>query len=139
MTGRAVYLDTSALVKLVIPEAESAALIEFLEDHPVRISSILSRTELIRAFLRSTTAPASFGQLQIVLRELTYVGVDENLLESAGRLAPPTLRSLDALHLAAAISIREEIAALVAYDKRLRDEAFLAGLEVRAPGAKPIS
>lgn len=134
MTGRAVYLDTSALVKLVLPEAESEALIEFLEDHPIRISSIPSRTELIRAFRRSTAAPAGFGQLQIVLRELNYVDVDEDLVENAGRLAPPSLRSLDALQLASALTVRDEIAAFVAYDKRLQDAALLVGLEVRAPG-----
>jgi len=71
----------------------------------------------------------------MILRELSYVVVDEDLLEEAGRLQPPTLRSLDALHLASALSVRGDLSAFVAYDRRLREAATAAGLVVRTPGA----
>ena len=69
-----------------------------------------------------------------MLRTLSLVTLDRELLEVAGKLTPPTLRSLDAIHLATALTLREELEAFVAYDERLLTAASDLGLPVASPG-----
>ncbi|WNV89849.1 type II toxin-antitoxin system VapC family toxin [Umezawaea sp. Da 62-37] len=128
-----IYLDSSALVKLVRKEAESAALGLWLKDndHPV-VSSALARTEVVRAVRRdSETLGARAAR---VLSGVETMPMTYDLLDEAG-LLPGDLRSCDAIHLVSALRLRGDLDAFVAYDKRLMTAAQDAGLHVVAPTA----
>lgn len=128
------YLDTSALVKLVVAEAETDALLAWLLGADRRpVACDLVRTELLRAVRR--TAPDRAVQARAVLDRLTLLTVTAATFEAAGRLDPPALRSLDAVHLASALAIGDELDAVVTYDDRLADAAHAHGLPVVAPAA----
>lgn len=130
---RPLYLDASALVKLVAEESESLALRAFLAGRPARVSSALTRVEVIRAVGRSTLGAAGRRRAQEALARITLVRLDEDVLDAAGRLPPASLRTLDALHLATAISVGRDLKEFVTYDRRLAEAAVTAGLEVVAP------
>ncbi len=125
-----VFLDSSALVKLVAPETETAALIAF-RGHPRApvIVSELAITEVTRA-ARRVGADSS-----VALAECDVVLLRPELLLSAASLEPLGLRTLDAIHLATALSLARSLDAFVAYDKRLLAAAAGHGLEVASPGA----
>lgn len=128
-----VYLDSSALVKLVVAEPESAALADRLRAWPQRVSSAVSLTELPRALRRAGFGAAERRRARAVLARVSLVEVDRRILVAAAALEPPALRSLDAIHLATALAVREDLAAIVTYDRRLRAAAELVHLEVAAP------
>ncbi len=128
-----VYLDASALVKLVVREPESTVLAEFLRDHSDRVSSALALTEVPRALRRAGFGTAERRRAREVLTRVALVEVDRRVLAAAAVLDPPTLRTLDAIHLAAALTLRDDLAALVTYDRRLAAAAKRADIEVRAP------
>ena len=132
LDGSRLYLDASALVKLVITERESAALRIFLAGDPVLISSRIGAVELRRVAAKQDEQPAE-PQVDAILANMLIVEVDELIAESAGELQPTTLRTLDAIHLASALSLAPELDALVTYDNRLADAARAAGLNVVAP------
>ena len=126
------YLDTSALAKLVRPEQETGALRRWLRDKRWIVSD-LHRTELRRAAARAGgRAPARADRL---LSESDVVRIDAAVFDRAGGLAPLELRSLDALHLAAAMTLGPDLAGIVVYDDRLASAATGAGLKVASPGA----
>jgi uncharacterized protein len=127
----AVYLDSSALVKLVVAEAESDALIAYLRDRPTRASCALARVEVVRA-VRPHGEPASRRARQLLDR-ISLLRLDDVLLEAAAALAGSTLRSLDAIHLAAAQALGDSLAEIVTYDHRMAGAAQGAGLAVNAP------
>ncbi|WP_448073091.1 type II toxin-antitoxin system VapC family toxin [Georgenia yuyongxinii] len=130
----AYYLDTSALVKLVVAEAESVALREWLSGSDRQAaSSDLARTELARAVRRA--APHLAGQARAVLDSLVLLDLTAEMCEQAGRLGPPSLRSLDAMHLAAALRLGDELDGLITYDDRLAEATAALGIPVLAPGA----
>ncbi|WP_309114482.1 type II toxin-antitoxin system VapC family toxin [Saccharothrix sp.] len=128
-----IYFDTSALVKLVQTEAETAALQEWIEArHGVRLTtSTLARVELVRA-VRHEGDPAVRVATRLLV-ELHQMPMTMDLLDAAGALPVP-LRSLDAIHLASALRLRGELSAFVAYDKRLLAAADELGLPVASPG-----
>jgi uncharacterized protein len=128
-----VYLDSSALMKLVVNEPESAALIEFLSARPHRVSSAVAFTEVPRALRHAGFGSAERRRAGEILRRLALVDVDRPVLTVAAVLDPPALRTLDAIHLATALAVREDLDALVTYDRRLRVAAEGAHLEVLAP------
>ena len=128
-----IYLDSSALVKLVVPESESAALFEFLADRPARVSSALSRVEVHRALKRAGCSKQQIARGDQVLNAISLMRIDDAILDAASRLAPSTLRSLDAIHLATALAVGEDLDAVVAYDDRLAGAAKRAGLRSLAP------
>ena len=131
---RTCYLDASALVKLATPEAETDALRTELGTYDARVTSRLATVEVARALRRRGAASAGLGDA--VAEAFTGLGIvelDEAIAESAGRIDPPTLRSLDAIHLASALALGSELGAVVTYDTRLADAARAAGLEVIAP------
>ncbi|MDO9355716.1 MAG: type II toxin-antitoxin system VapC family toxin [Solirubrobacteraceae bacterium] len=130
----AFYLETSALVKLVLPEAESSALRAWVTgaDSDL-VASDLVRTELLRA-VRSTDESSS-GAAKVVLDGLVLFPFSPRILDAAGLLAPPELRSLGAIHLAAALALGDDLDGLVTYDLRLRQAAEAYGLTVLSPGA----
>ncbi len=125
------YLDTSALTKLVVAEAESKALRAWLRTGREPVACDLVRTELIRAVRRS--APGRLVQARAVLDSLTLIQVTSSIFEQAGRLEPPGLRSLDAIHLAAALDLGDDLDGVVTYDERLAEAASLNGISVTAP------
>ena len=128
-----IYLDTSAIVKLVVKEPESPALHDYLSAHPERVSSALARVELTRALRRAERSESTLERAAAVLQRLALVPLDDIVLEAAARVEPVALRSLDALHLATALSL-PPLAAFVAYDERLLAAARGIGLAVAAPG-----
>lgn len=129
----AFYLDTSALVKLVVEEADSYALRKWLiETERYVVASDLVRTELMRAVRRA--APDLVVQARSVLDAITLVAMTTAVCEEAGRLDPTTLRSLDALHIATALDLGDDLDAMVTYDERLGSAANSNGIAVIAPG-----
>ena len=124
------YADTSAVVKLVVAEPETPVLRDWLE-HRRWVVSDLHRTELQRVAARvEGTAPARARRL---LGELDVVRLNPDRFDEAGRLRTAGLRSLDALHLAAALALGEDLAGVVAYDARLAAAATSLGIAVAAP------
>lgn len=126
------YLDTSALVKLVVAERESDALRSWLAEaarEPVACD--LVRTELLRSVRRAD--PALMVLARQVLDALTLVEVATSTFEAAARLDPSILRTLDALHVAAALDLGDDLEGLVTYDDRLAEAARLNGIAVFAP------
>ncbi len=128
-----IYLDSSALVKLAVTEPESAALTRWLSEQPnlVRVSSSVIRVEVPRAVWRAS--PTALPETYQVLRRTGEVGLTDEVLSKAASVRPPTLRAVDAIHLASALAIRRELTAFVAYDKRLLAAARDAGLPTVSP------
>lgn len=128
-----VYLDTSALVKLVVEEIESTALAAWVDDRPddVLCTSALSRVELVRASRRRS--PATVASAIALLAELALLPLDGPVLDLAAELDPSGLRTLDALQLASAATLRHDLGWFVAYDTRLLDAAEQLGLPTAAP------
>jgi predicted nucleic acid-binding protein len=126
-----VYLDSSALVKLVIAEPESSALRRYLGGEPARASCALARVEILRAVRGHGSA--ALTRARRLLQRLNLVQIDEELLDAAAALDPRVLRNLDAIHLAAAQLFGDELTAVVTYDRRMAGAAGLVDLTVAAP------
>jgi predicted nucleic acid-binding protein len=124
-------MDASALVKLVVAEPESWALADAVRDGTM-LSSELSRVELIRSIGQLGLGSGAMQLGSQVLENLALHKVERTILDRAARLDPPHLRSLDAIHLATALSV-PGLHALVTYDRRLASAAELAGLRVESP------
>ena len=129
---RAVYLDSSALVKLVVQEPETPALTSYLRDHPNRVSCGLARVEVVRA-VRSHGAAAA-DRARRLLARVGILALDDILLDDAARLEYESLRSLDAIHLAAARTLGDSLVSLVTYDRRMAEAASNVGVATLAPG-----
>jgi uncharacterized protein len=127
----AVYLDSSALVKLVIREPESSALRRYLRRRPRRVSCTLARVEVVRAV--RPQGEAALTRARRVLGRLNLLRLDDPLLDAAAQLDGPTLRSLDAIHLAAAQTLGTDLANVVTYDVRMIGAATGLGLRVASP------
>ncbi len=128
------YLDASALVKLVLPEKESQFLRKSLESWPARVSSELARVEVIRAARRAAMDPAVEQRAHQVAAGLHLLKIDGELLDQAAALEPRKLGSLDALHLATALSLGADLGAIATYDAALATAAAGLGVVVLAPG-----
>jgi predicted nucleic acid-binding protein len=128
---RYAYLDTSAFVKLCWPEPESEALHTYLQSWPLRVSVALLLTEALRAAQRQPSARVQ--QTQRLLERLPLLEVDRALFRQAGLLGPSNMRSLDAVHLAAAMSLGPDLGTLITYDDRMTAAASLFGLPVASP------
>lgn len=126
------YLDTSALVKLVSAEPESAALRGYLESHStdIRFTAALARTELIQAATRLD--PPAVAHARRLLTRLAVVALTNRLLDAAATLPSVGLRTLDAIHLAAAATATD-LRAVITYDTRMADAAIRLGLTVAQP------
>ena len=131
-------MDSSALMKLVRQEDESAALSEWLAGHtdePV-VSSELGRVEVLRAARR--VGDVVVAEARAVVDELDLVPLDRAVQDVACDIGDPLLRSLDALHLASALLLRAELTTFISYDQRLVDAARAAGLVVATPGQSSL-
>jgi len=131
VTGRVCYLDASALVKLVVTEPETQALLTYLTDFPGRLTSVISAVEVPRAAARHGL-PAT-AQLSHLRDSVDLFDLDAGVLEGAAEVKPVGLRTLDAIHVATAVALRDDLVAMVSYDHRLIDAARAAGLPVVSP------
>jgi predicted nucleic acid-binding protein len=127
----ATYMDSSAIVKLVVREAESAALRRHLRQRRSLVSSALARTEVLRALLPGGEAALVRGRQ--VLATIGLVRINERILNVAGALLPAELRSLDAIHLATATQLGGDVSQVVTYDERLANAAKGLGFKVASP------
>lgn len=129
---RATYLDSSAIVKLAVAEAESVALRSHLRRRGSLVSSALARTEVTRALRHLGESAVGRGDSVLALVELLRVG--DRVLRAAAVLGPADLRSLDAIHLASAQQFGKALRHVVTYDVRMADVARSLGMKVVSPG-----
>jgi predicted nucleic acid-binding protein len=127
----AVYVDSSALVKLVIGERESDALRRYLTSAGQLTTSILAVVEVARAVER--VAPGSAAAVVAVFQSVAVVGLDARIAARAGSLGPVSMRTLDAIHLATALELGVELSAFISYDERLSEAARGKGFTVITP------
>jgi predicted nucleic acid-binding protein len=128
-----IYLDTSALVKLVVAEGESQALKHFLGANAEDglFSAALARTELIRAV--APNGAQAIADARDLLNRLDTVMLTRQLLDDAGTLLPPRLLSLDAIHLAAAQRAGDALRTVITYDARMLSAAADLGISTASP------
>ena len=130
-TDRLTYLDSSAIVRLAEAAPESSALRQYLRRRGPYVSSALARTEVARALLPRGLDAVRRGQ--DVLLGIDLVRVNDRVLNLAGALPAPTLRSLDAIHLATASLLGGSLARIVTYDERMETAARDMGFTVTGP------
>jgi predicted nucleic acid-binding protein len=124
------YADASALVKLVVEEAESAQVFRWFTEAERVATSRIGIIETIRASSRREHDPAHRDR---VLEEVEVIDLDIPLARSASAIGPAALRTLDAIHLATALALVPELDAFVTYDDRLAEAARAIGLPVVRP------
>lgn len=127
----AIYLDSSAIVKLAVREAESAALRQYVRRRRPLVSSALARTEVLRALMPAGDEAVARGRA--VLATIDLIRVNDRILTAAGALQPPELRSLDALHLATVRELGSDVSTIVCYDQRMATAARQLGHRVVQP------
>ena len=128
---RALYLDSSAIVKLVIAEPESAALRQYLRRRRPLVTSVLAQTEVARALL--PLGPTAVRRGLEALSRMDLIRVSDRILADAGALMPAELRSLDAIHLATMQQLGAGLARVVTYDDRMSAAAAAMGRSTVAP------
>jgi predicted nucleic acid-binding protein len=137
------YLDSSAIVKLVLQEPETPALRGWLGEQPFGVTSALAQVEVrrtVRIFAetvlagrREGTAEELRSRTDSVISGIVVIALDDAVLSRAASLDPTRMRTLDAIHLASALSL-EDLDVFVTYDHELAQAAREAGLAVAAPG-----
>ncbi len=132
MSAEVAYLDTSAVVKLLVRERESPALRRALRRWPRQASSGLLRVELLRV-VRRAGLPRLAAAARQQLAAIHLVRLDDSLLDRAAELEPASLRSLDAIHLATALALGPDLATVVTYDERMIAGAAAIGLPTSSP------
>jgi uncharacterized protein len=127
------YADTSAVIKLLAEETHSRALAAFYDAHADAewVSSALLRIEVTRAVARAM--PALLPDARDLLLAFSTIAIDDDIVEGAINEPDRTLRSLDAIHLAAARILGPDLDAVVSYDDRLVKAAQGAGLATVSP------
>lgn len=127
------YLDTSAALKLLARERDSAAFAAFYDAGAgsTWVSSDLLRIEVMRAVTRAL--PAALPAARDLLEAFDYLTIDDQVVEAAMAEPDRRLRSLDAIHLASARVLGSDLTALVTYDDRLGDAARAAEIPVVGP------
>jgi predicted nucleic acid-binding protein len=133
MSTGLLYADSSALIKLVVAEAESEALLRLVSGREDLVTSAVAVAEVVRAARRASSSPEVAARTRAVVRAVHLLAVDLKVLELAAEQDPEELRSLDAIHLASALSVEDELEAMVVYDRRLAAAAAAAGLSVLSP------
>src|SRR2546428_12245815 len=128
---RRVYIVSSALVKLGVREDGSGALRKFIRGRAGSASCALARVEVVRAVRHH--GPAATGRARQVVERFDLVRIDDSLLDAAALLPVERLRSLDAIHLAAAQRLGRDLSVLVSYDDRMLAAAEELGIPVTSP------
>ncbi|OBY30937.1 type II toxin-antitoxin system VapC family toxin [Mycolicibacter kumamotonensis] len=131
-----IYMDTSALVKLIVQEPESAALQRWLADIEDRdhVTSAVGRVELMRTALRGGDTEIVDNAQRILDEDLDIIAVTDDVITKAEAIGPTSLRSLDAIHLASAAQLGDGLTAVVAYDHRLIAGCRNLGYRIESPG-----
>jgi uncharacterized protein len=129
----AAYLDASALVKLFKDEPETHALRQALAHWPVRVASEMIRVEAI-CTARRLGAPDVLARAQAALGRISLIPVSPQIIRQATAEHTPPLRALDAIHLATALSIRDDLGTFFVYDNDLHAAANAHHLDPAAPG-----
>lgn len=130
------YVDTSALVKLAVDEAETAAVRAELERFDVLVTSVVTEVELARAVLRARERGAtSLDDVAVwaITAALVALELTPEIRRAAATLTPATVRSLDAIHVATAASLGRDLAGVLTYDLRMQQAVEDLGLAVIAP------
>jgi predicted nucleic acid-binding protein len=130
---RVLYLDASAIVKLVVHELETDQLTAYVSDAAL-VSSEISEVEVPRAAYLKTGESESIARAETLLRRLSLVALDDELRREAARSLPADLRSLDAIHLASCLRLKTQLEAVVVYDRKLSAALRAHALRVEAPG-----
>jgi uncharacterized protein len=128
---RVTYVDSSAIVKLVVAEPESKALRRHLARRQPLVSSALARTEVARALLPAGAAAVARGHE--TLRRIQLLRINDRVLSEAGRIEPAELRSLDAIHLASVNQLGAAVKQIVTYDEQMTEAAQALGWSVVSP------
>jgi predicted nucleic acid-binding protein len=136
-----IYLDSAAVVKLVRAEAESEALVDWLNGQSGQrlVASALVEVEVPRALRRSQ--PDVLGAVAATLARIDRIEIDAAVRTTAAAYVDPQLRPLDAVHLATAeqlVASGKTVAAFVTYDSRLAAAAHAVGLSVVVPGVDAV-
>ena len=124
------YLDSSAVVKIVSREPETADMVRLVRADPSLVSSALAWTEVVRV----VRMPGNTARAEDVLSGIALVPIDDGIIRSAATLVPPSFRTLNSIHLATVLSLGADVSHLMRYDDRLAGEAGEAGIDVIAPG-----
>lgn len=125
------YIDSSAIVKLIVEEPESVALRRYLRGRRPLVSSALVRTEVKRAVL--PLGGLVLRRVDDVLRRIDLVRINNSVLNAAGMMKPDEIRSLDSMHLATAALFETTLGGLITYDVRMATAAQALGWTVSAP------
>ena len=125
------YLDTSAFVKAPLGEPHAAVLAASADEWGMRTSSALMRVEATRACAQA--GQAAVDAMSNALRRVVLVPVDDLVLDIAAHLGDPGIRSLDAIHLATAVSLGDDLGMLFTYEHRMAEAATALGLPVSSP------
>ena len=128
---RVCYVDSSAIVKLVVRERESAVLRRYLQGRTL-VSSALARVEVARAI--TPQGARALRKAKDVLARFDLVRINSKVLTEAAVMDPPDLRTFDAIHLATAALFGRSLSRFVCYDGRLADAAKAAAWHVVSPG-----
>jgi len=128
---RTCYLDASAVVKLLRTEAETRALEDFLAAPLVAVSNRLLEIELT-CVARRQRLPVKLAQ-QIV-SSITLLPLDDDTIRLAQTAFDPPQRALDAAHLATALRLGSDLAAMISYDLDQIRAARACGIPVEHPG-----
>lgn len=130
MSGSLAYVDSSALLKLLFAEDESATFEAVISEWPDLVSSTILEVEVHRAAYREDLDPAA---VDVIVDAVSLMDVDTAIRRVARRFGPATLRGMDAIHLATAASLGTDLGVLFTYDIRMLDGALLEGLPAWAP------
>ena len=126
------------MVKLVVPEAETDALAAALERWPDRVSSDIVRAEVHRTLWRGRVPPRIRAHADAVLSRIIFIRTDDTVISRAASFKDPQLNTLDAIHLAAALSMGDDPDAFIVYDARLARAAMKMKLNVWHPGVTKL-
>ena len=130
-----VYLDSSAIVKVVVQEPGWQALETYLQHHPARAVSRIASVEVGRAIARidGLDAAAVAERLRLAFQGLILIEFDAEVASAAARIRPVTLRSLDSIHLASALELGDDLVAVVTYDARMKTAAANLQIPIASP------
>ncbi len=132
------YVDTSALLKLLVREAESTAIERELVQWPSLATSIVTEVELPRAIARAREdRPDAVIDgslvLQGIMASAAIIPLSNDIVLAAQNVSPVHVGALDAIHIASALSLDEKLAGVATYDNRMRDALDRAKVSVVAP------
>lgn len=133
MIASILYLDSSALVKLIVPEAETVPLLRLMLAWPYRLASQVGFVEVHRAVRRVSRDYELQKRAEEVLSTIHFMDIYMDILGEASLLEPLHLRSLDAIHIASALSLGREVGGFVTYDRNMTEAARRVKLNVLAP------